>query len=690
MTTADAGQVRDFLARATRRVMLLLMIHGATTGLGLAVIIAITRSIVNGRWTPPGVESLALVVVGLGIGVVRTMTLRKRIATIVESRAPQCKNLLVTASELIESPRSDGYVSDLVFEQASRLASSLNIGGILPARGAVSALLVAAMVWTFAATRHAAERSGNVSSVEASAAAPVIERIDVDISDPGYLGGATRTLHDPARIDVMAGSRVRVTVKAAGSALSLETIDAKQPLARSAAGTFTGEIRADADGFIALEPSASDGRHGARRLIGMSTIADQPPTVRITTPGRDLKFAEGRHTIELAIAATDDHALASLRLRYTRVAGSGERYTFTEGELPLTITRAKPGAWTARASWLLDSLALGPGDMVVYHAVAADGRPGAPGTESDSYIAEVLAPGGIAAAGFAVDPEVERYALSQQMVILKTERLLARKGKMAADSFADAAADIASEQRRVRAEYVFMMGGEVGGAEDSTGNLNEEAEAAGEGDLAVQRMLNEGRTALLSAIRAMSRASTALTKVDVTIALTHERTALAQLERTFAHTKIILRALTERERLDMTRRLSGTLTDAVRDTRPVPQPDRDSRLAALRQALSSIATLAGERNPGAAAASKLAEAVLRIDPAARPLQQVGAQLDSAATAIAASRIDAANVLLGNAATGLTRIMREALLATPMPGAGVPAARLSGALTDALRRPRGTP
>src|ERR1019366_1759565 len=181
---------------------------------------------------------------------------------------------------------------------------------------------------------------------------------------------------------------------------------------------------------------------------------------------------------------------------------------------------------------------------------------GANAVESDSYIAEVLAPGGIAAAGFAIDPEVERDALSQQMGLIKTERLLARKAVMPAAAYTDSAADLAVEQRRVRAEYVFMMGGEVGGADDAIGDLNEEAEAAGESELAEGRMLNQGRVALLSAIRAMSRAATALTTPDLTVALTQEHTALIQLERTFSHTKIILRALTERERLDLARRLT--------------------------------------------------------------------------------------------------------------------------------------
>ena len=37
--------------------------------------------------------------------------------------------------------------------------------------------------------------------------------------------------------------------------------------------------------------------------------------------------------------ATDDFGLRTLDLVYTRVSGSGEQFEFTEGQLPLSISR---------------------------------------------------------------------------------------------------------------------------------------------------------------------------------------------------------------------------------------------------------------------------------------------------------------------------------------------------------------
>ena len=67
---------------------------------------------------------------------------------------------------------------------------------------------------------------------------------------------------------------------------------------------------------------------------------------------------------------------------------------------PIQVTRTNDRAWVAKTTWHLDSLELGPGDMVVYKAIATDRRPGAAPAESDALIAEVESPGGIAAAGF--------------------------------------------------------------------------------------------------------------------------------------------------------------------------------------------------------------------------------------------------------------------------------------------------
>jgi hypothetical protein len=463
----------------------------------------------------------------------------------------------------------------------------------------------------------------------------------------------------------------------------------RHPLARPLEGrAIAAEVTAQDAGYIGVTPLASDGPAGARRLIGLTVHADAPPRPRVTAPGRDLFLHDAHAALDLSASADDDIGVSSLVLKFTKVSGSDERYTFIDGEIPATITRRDARAWTAHAVWRLDDLHLQPGDMVVYRAVATDDRPGAAPVESDAFIAELPAPGSEVAAGFSIDPEQDRAAVSQQMVILKTERLLAARPSIAPDSFAAEARDLAAEQRKVRAEFVFMLGGELVEAPDAAASmttLDETAEAEGESDLAAGRGENAGHTALLTAIRAMSRAAAALTTARVDTALVHERTALIQLERAFSHSRIILRALAEREQLDLSRRLSGSLADAVGERRPVAAPILSADVAALRAVLGEIGTLARRAAYGPADADRaamLSDRVLRIDPAADSLRAVSQALSNAAASMRARGREARDEL-DRAAVALGSVLRAA---TPTAVESPPSRvrRVQGLLSDALR------
>ncbi|MBC8085921.1 MAG: hypothetical protein H7Z40_01550, partial [Phycisphaerae bacterium] len=329
-------------------------------------------------------------------------------------------------------------------------------------------------------------------------------------------------------------------------------------------------------------------------------------------------------------------------------------------------------------------------DMVVYRAVATDKRPGAPLAESDSYIAEIRAIGSEAVAGFAIDPDEERYALSQQMIILKTERLIAKRATIAPEEFANQASEIAVEQRRVRAEFVFMMGGELADepAPDADMTmLDEHEEAEAEGDILDGRGANLGRIALVRAVRAMSNASTLLIEANVAEALARERIALRELERAFSHTRIILRALNQQERLDMTRRMTGPLLEAGRNVYPVPMAVSTQRMISLRKALAAIAELMNaNESPSelSARGSALAETVLRIDASSKPLQEISARLTDAAAAFGKSRAADAARALEASAVSLTAVIRGEVITSPAESRSFGAERLSGAFSDALR------
>ena len=707
--SAGSNAVSDTLDRAAARARRIALLQGAAAGAASAAAILLVRFLIatatrDGSELSQGVAALVVslpIATGIAVAFLRSRHARDGAAAMVERRAPHCRNLLVTADELRRAPNASAVAPDiasLVARQASALARTVDVDALFPSRNAWRQLAVASALLVLALflPRARAELRSVVSAVTGAATTPgdAIDRIDVTVVPPAYAGGSGQRVTDPARVEALVDSRIRLTVRANAGTVRVTTAEGAIPVRPSASGAdgaFDAEFRVTGDGFIVVEAADSTGARG-RRLIGVTARRDNAPRVRVVTPARDLVLQNASQTIALAVEADDDLALASLRLRYTKVSGSGERFTFEEGEVPLQVARRSGRAWSARANWNLASLALVTGDMVVYRAVAADRRPGAPPSESDAFIAQLLSKEGDAAPGFAVDPDEERQALSQQMVILKTERLMARQRTMPPAAFAEEAQNLAVEQRRVRAEFVFMMGGELAEeitAENSMGDLDETHEAESESDLSAGRMANQGRTALLAAIRAMSRAATALNAGDLARALPEERNAVTQLERAFSRSRYLLRALTQREQLDMTRRGTGSLTDASRDVRPVVVADRDTRVVALRAALADLTgagnDLARSRTEASAGdvgmrLSTAAERVLRTDPSSPALQKVAESLNAASRAVASGRDDA-RAHLDRATSALSAVLGEEAGAPARAGASLEGRRLQGALSD---------
>ncbi|MDA1082606.1 MAG: hypothetical protein O2973_13230 [Gemmatimonadetes bacterium] len=704
MWNADASAVRVFLARASRRLSVMALLEGTAAGLGASAILALAG------WPAreSGVTPLAFGLVALAVGGVARLIItrdrRAQVALLTERAAPECRNLLVTADELSQSPPplvvaadaadhrpSRGYVMAEVMRRAAALVAQLDAASLFPLARRAGIGAIVAVAWIASLARAT---DGSLAGPAASAV-PMIDAVDVTIQPPAYTALPARTVRNPDRIEVFAGSRISIEARSNARAVILATPDTSRALV-AGAGTqrYTGSVIAAEDGFISLEPRSDVS--GARRVIGITVLADAHPSARIVAPGRDLVLADGKRAIEVAIEATDDIALFSLRLRYTKVTGSGERFTFVEGEVPLTISRPAARSWKASVRWQLDSLALEPGDMVVYRAVATDARPGAPEAESDAFIAEVASPGSVAAAGFAMDPDQDRYALSQQMIVLKAERLLARRASVDAEAYADSAAAIASEQRRVRAEFVFMMGGEINEGAVDEGNLtdiNEEAEAEAESDLLAGREANLGRMALRRATRAMSLAARELNAVDVAAGLAQARVAITQLELAFARNRIILRALAVREELDPARRLSGELSELARSTRAVVPATVEERVVSLRAALADAARLSRSEegvlaDPSFAAdASFAAERVLRIDPSARPMQDAASALSLAAAAFSRDDQAGARAALGLASLAIAQELGRILPRSRSGATSLEHAVAGGAIGDLLRKPR---
>lgn len=675
--------VIDLLARATRLRALQSAARGAAIGFLVASPLVLIM-LLNGAGSGlAALTGLVITAIAAAVAWARCDRTAAASAAAIEMNAPQCRNVLVTAAALLhDQGHTPISVCRVVMFDAAAVGRNLAPSALMPWSRPAGHVAVGAAMFAAAflvKVPGAAELLPGLRT-EASSA-PSVSSVRATITPPAYSGLASETVSNPERVAALTGSRVELAIAGGGARMTVETTEGSVEATRQSDGVFVASLTVAADGFVAITPFDAAGSAGPRRLIGLTSTPDRPPLPRVTQPGKDLFLREATEQLKIGVEASDDLGLRSLKLAYTKVAGVGESFTFTEGETPLTLTRASGRQWSGTGSIDLKAMALEVGDMIVYRAVAADARPGAAPVESDAYIVEIVSASEAMAEGFSIDDTRDKYALSQQMVIVKTERLIAKAASRpapSAEAILEEAMIIAAEQRSVRAELVFMTGGHF---ED------EFVEAAHEHEISDGRMDNSGRADLGRAIREMSRASAELTDGNLKVALEAEKTALAAMQRALTRRRFILRTLTERESIDDTRRLTGTLSDLARTRRDVADAAVPPSVLALRDGLAQLGELVTRPSlvrADAETVTTITAQLLRTAGGDRAVVDVVAVLSRAAEGISAGSEQVARAALSDAATRMTTLLRAAAPSSSA-GADRDARRLKGALADALKR-----
>jgi hypothetical protein len=549
-------------------------------------------------------RSMALgVAVGVGIAATMVAAARQRGWTLVQAaRAIEqsnggLDNLIVTAAELEERPRPvRAEIRDEIMQQAASRAASIDLARAIPLAHPIA---IAASVIIGCALLS---QAGSSYFPVLANSAPATEKgsglfFSVRITPPSYTRRRVEVFENPVQITAISGSRIQVET-ATGATL-------RDWIATESAGV---ELEISPDPF-------------SRKFLAVTVLPDAAPSVRIIAPGKDSAFAEAKGRVDVSVEGVDDLGLTSLVLRFTKASGGGENVSFTDGDVPLQIDRRGDQHWNARASIDLASLGLADGDTLVYRAIARDSNPDGAPVPSEQYLIEIGKNSEIADAGFALPSEEKKYAISQQMVIYKTEQLLAATksknppGNSGDDEWLNQARMIAVEQRMVRAEVVFLGGGEV---ED------EVEEAAKSDELTEGRLQNTGRAEMLRAINAMSRAEAQLNDGRVTEALVFEKQALASLERALDRRRYFLRTLPDRSRIDTGRRLTGDRREARswnRQTTPAGSPASLDAQRRLMRELAATPTID----------ARLAARVAAIEPSSKDLQAAAVALAGASS-----------------------------------------------------------
>jgi hypothetical protein len=578
----------------------------------------------------------------------RRWTLR-RTAEAIEILPGDFDNVIITAVEAIGGRPVHPVLERELFAQAAEKlhnAEARRRDAGLTARVALAAAMVATAALLLSRDVAAPNREGNQIAATLAARAAGDATLRVTVTPPAYVQRPPTVLENAHRVEALEGSVIRLRVPAAAHPVHL--IEAGQQPQLFAVHDGIAELALEVTSSRVLLIRHATGSLGdADRLLHIQVYRDERPTVAIERPGRDLLFASADGTVPVQINARDDVRLASLTLHYTKVSGSGEIFAFEEGDIPLSTTDGSNATSRKAVGTLaLNQLQLEDGDTLVYRAVARDDKPGADPGVSETFLVEIGKRAEASSSGFALPEDRDRQGLSQQMLIMKTERLEANRARLGVDAVAEQSRLLAVEQRRVRAEFLFMTGGEV---------VDEVDEAEHAHELAEGRLENRGQIELLTAIREMSRAEARLNAADTRQALVFERAALAALQRAFDRRRYFLRTLPERARIDPARRLSGDISTARSSIRSAPPTVDDPTLTALRRALvdlsTAIATTSG-------LGPQLAAKVAALDPQSSVLQQSAFQLSTAKTT--PERVAAAQA---------AQVQVSALLLERLPAAG---------------------
>ncbi len=540
-------------------------------------------------------------------------------ARLIERHRPEFRNLLVTSEELIRTPhRAREWIRARVMDDASAvIARGLPTTHLRVGRMALLAV-VSLLVWgvSLSDLHRPAVDTVRETLATARSAMTGAPRVRVTVTPPSYTGAGAFTVTDPERVDLLEGGHLRVSVSGSDTGWRVRLGTSELAVSRDGRAWSAGAA-VTASGYLAVEPL--DGSPTARRLIAVVVTPDRVPAITVEAPGRDLLFPDAAHRIPIRATASDDLGLRSLELRYTKVSGTGEQFEFVEGTLPLRVSRGRATTWRGDAELALAALGLEKGDSLVYRLVARDGRPGDAGLgASDTYVVEVAAPGQVALAGMDLPPDQDRYALSQQMIVLKIERLRARETSMTSGARRDELESLAAEQRAVRGNFIFLMGGHV---ED------EEEEAEQSHEIQEGRLENRARRDIAAAVRHMTLAERGLAALSTSAALPPAKAAVEALQRAFGHRRYFLRAAPARSRIDPSRRLTGELSSAARWLRAKAPPEDDAPAARARALIARIRSL--QSSGGGATApeiARLAEEALAVDPSSPEWQEISRAL----------------------------------------------------------------
>ena len=443
----------------------------------------------------------------------------------------------------------------------------------------------------------------------------------VVVIPPAYARLPSETLEEPLSVHALVGSAIRLRGRGASLAAP------ESLLVETPGGAVRPAIVADTWSVSLRMPGEAQvvrlTDRGRSRLLTLEPVLDAPPAVLLGSPERDTTYGLPRGIISVEARASDDIGIERIWIELLLTTGGGERFSTTTR----TLAASSPGARAGSASVTirLDTMRLGPGDVMNLRAVARDGNtvtgPGEGTSETrtirihDPSLATAIP---IVPASVAV---LDTTVLSQRMLIIRAETLLVRRRRMPADSFRVQSLRLGERQLMLydRVQALIL---ELETATD-VGFVGETEESK----------------LLRVAGAAMRRAEDELRKIRVAEALPEMYRALDALDRGRTSRRIYLRGMLPRIVVDLEQvRLKGTDSASAgpRPARPSLTDPRRALLTRLDRILSAGSGAMGDSLTMLRAAALTAAPDAAV-PLARALEAIRAGADPAAALRAARR-----------------------------------------------------
>jgi hypothetical protein len=217
--------------------------------------------------------------------------------------------------------------------------------------------------------------------------APFVKTVTLEYQFPAYTGLPGKRVDDGGDIVAPKGTLVRVIAATSTSVgegrLQLEDARAirMQP---TGASELAASMRVLRDGLYHIElPGLNGSFNSASAQYAITVIQDEPPTVKVDKPGRDVKVT-AVDEVFVSATAEDDYGIAKLEMVYSVNGGPQQTIAFPA---PRPAEKNVTGGHT----FFLEDLSLKPGDFVSYFVRASDNNAidGAKTASTDIYFVQI-------------------------------------------------------------------------------------------------------------------------------------------------------------------------------------------------------------------------------------------------------------------------------------------------------------